>query len=541
MDLRALVAFDRRLGEDRERALVEVSAEALQTTFVSAVAVVVIWKTGSRPAASFSGECADPFGHTDDSSAFTLAGLRARLASHDIAVLQSAGLGDDPDQDGFILIGWYQGSQAADRCANGEAVALAARLLRAAVARHDLEDRLEAGRQSIVELEEQLTGTGHLYMLGEMASGVAHDFNNSLTTILGTTEWLLQSESIPDDAREDLTHIRTAATDAAAYASRLQLAAHQIPAYAGRLTHSPDDASVQTFRTEAVDLSSIALHMRALSRPRWSRLVDQGLPMEVVVDAPPVSKVRGHAPEIRALLLNLVFNAIDAMEETGGRLTLRVRETDGKVHLSVSDQGTGIPDDIRPRIFEPFFTTKGTRGSGLGLSMCERIAHQHGGVLTAESEIGKGSTLTLTLPASADQALPPVDAERAQLPADTQPIARRVLLIDDQPDVRESVSDMLKALGHDVTVAADGQSGLRLVEDGEFDVVLTDLKMPGIDGLEVAKRVRAGHPNLPVILLTGWGTLFENAEPEAVSMVLPKPPTLHSLSEAITRASDIAA
>ena len=145
------------------------------------------------------------------------------------------------------------------------------------------------------------------------------------------------------------------------------------------------------------------------------------------------------------------------------------------------------------------------------------------------------------MPASADQALPPADAERAQLPADAQPIARRVLLIDDQPDVRESVSDMLKALGHDVTVAADGQSGLRLVEDGEFDVVLTDLKMPGIDGLEVAKRIRAGHPDLPVILLTGWGTLFENAEPEAVSMVLPKPPTLHSLSEAITRASDIAA
>ena len=101
---------------------------------------------------------------------------------------------------------------------------------------------------------------------------------------------------------------------------------------------------------------------------------------------------------------------------------------------------------------------------------------------------------------------------------------------------------MLKALGHTVRVAADGKAGLRLVQDGTFDVVLTDLRMPGMDGLDVAKRVRTLRPAVPVVLLTGWGTLFEHSEPEAVSVVLPKPPTLHSLSEAITRAAtDVAA
>ncbi len=150
--------------------------------------------------------------------------------------------------------------------------------------------------------------------------------------------------------------------------------------------------------------------------------------------------------------------------------------------------------------------------------------------------MSEGTTFTLTLPADTTQE---TEAER---PESDIRHARRILLIDDQPDVRESVSDMLKALGHEVTVAADGQQGLELIQQGAFDVVLTDLRMPGLDGLDVAKRARSIQPEIPVVLLTGRGTLFENAEPEAVAVVLPKPPTLHSLSEAIIRAAtDVAA
>ena len=154
-------------------------------------------------------------------------------------------------------------------------VELAADLLRGVVAQARLKDRLEASRRSVVELEEKLAGAGHLYTLGELASGVAHDFNNTLTTILGTTEWLLQHAVLEDEAREDLTHIRTASLDAALSAHRLQLAGRQIPAYSGRLSQRPSDTCgpTQAYRTEAVDLSSVAIHMRALSRPRWGHVV----------------------------------------------------------------------------------------------------------------------------------------------------------------------------------------------------------------------------------------------------------------------------
>ena len=529
MSTRALISFSRRLAESHDSGdLVDIGADALRESFPAAVAMVVVWNDGFRPDASCSGQFPDPFVDTDNASPVRLADLRTLLTREGIQGLRSAALGSDPDTGGFILLGWDAAGEYADGASGDVAdaeVELAADVLRSAMLR--------------VELEEQLSGAGHLYMLGELASGVAHDFNNTLTTILGTTEWLLQNASFEDEAREDLTHIRTAATDAAVYPHRLQLAARQIPAYSGRLQRVPFDVDtpVQTYRTECVDLSSIAGHMRALSRPRWSPLVDRGLPLEFVVDAPPVAPVRARAPEIRELLLNLVFNAIDAMEDKGGRLTLQVREVDEQVQLSVSDQGSGISDEVRSRIFEPFFTTKGKNGSGLGLSMCWRIAQQHGGTLQVESRVNEGTTFTLTLPAeSREVAL----AEHAQSEGQTQP--RRVLLIDDQPDVRESVSEMLKALGHTVRAAADGRAGLQLAEEGTFDVVVTDLRMPGMDGLEVAKRVRALRPTIPVVLLTGWGTLFEHAEPEAVSIVLPKPPTLHSLSEAITCAvTDVAA
>ena len=447
MSPRALISFSRRLAESHDSGdLVDIGADALRESFHAAVAMVVVWNEGSRPDASCSGQFPDPFVDTDDASSVRLGDLRTLLTREGIQGHRSAALGPDPDTSGFILLGWNAAGEYADGVSGDVAdaeVELAADVLRSAMLRVELEGHLQAVRESNAELEEQLSGAGHLYMLGELASGVAHDFNNTLTTILGTTEWLLQNASFEDEAREDLTHIRTAATDAAVYAHRLQLAARQIPAYSGRLQRVPLDVDtpIQTYRTECVDLSSIAGHMRALSRPRWSPLVDRGLPLEFVVDAPPVAPVRARAPEIRELLLNLVFNAIDAMEDKGGRLTLQVREVDEQVQLSVGDQGTGISDEVRARIFEPFFTTKGKNGSGLGLSMCWRIAQQHGGTLQVESRVNEGTTFTLTLPAeSREVAL----AEHAQSEAQTQP--RRVLLIDDQPDVRESVSDMLKAL-----------------------------------------------------------------------------------------------
>jgi hypothetical protein len=170
--------------------------------------------------------------------------------------------------------------------------------------------------------------------------------------------------------------------------------------------------------------------------------------------------------------------------------------------------------------------------------VCWRIAQKHGGSLGVESELDRGTTVTLTLPVEHAPTKTTGDVERA--PARHTPLT--VLLIDDQLDVLESVRDMLKVLGHDVEVASDGETGLALLGKGGFDAVVTDLGMPGLDGVGVAKRARELRPDMPVVLLTGWGGLHTSAPPEPVSVVLAKPPTLDSLGQALADAtSEVAA
>ena len=208
MNPRALISFGRRVAESNEPGdLVDISADALRESFHAAVAMVVIRDEGSRPEASCSGQFPDPFiSEAADPTVIRLADLQTLLSREGIAVQRSALLGPDSDGSGFILLGWNAHGEFTDRVEDDAEIDLAAELLRGAVCRADLEDRLQAVNQSNAEFEDQLSGAGHLYMLGELASGVAHDFNNTLTTILGTTEWLLKNASVEDEVREDLTH-----------------------------------------------------------------------------------------------------------------------------------------------------------------------------------------------------------------------------------------------------------------------------------------------------------------------------------------------
>ena len=183
--------------------------------------------------------------------------------------------------------------------------------------------------------------------------------------------------------------------------------------------------------------------------------------------------------------------------------------------VAVVDQGKGIPLSVRPHIFEPFYTTKGKHGTGLGLSMCWRIAQKHGGVLEIDSNVAQGTTVTLTVPVVRDA---PAAAQPVEHPRRPMLATQRVLLIDDQPDMRYSLTEMLKALGHEVTVAADGKTALERIAHSAFSIILTDLGMPGMDGLEVATRAKQLQPHVPVVLLTGWGAHYENAPPEAVDV-----------------------
>jgi CheY-like chemotaxis protein len=246
----------------------------------------------------------------------------------------------------------------------------------------------------------------------------------------------------------------------------------------------------------------------------------------------------GAESEIRDALTNLVLNAVDAMPQ-GGTLTLRthVKETPVSpgemvkaVVIEVSDTGMGMSDAVRNRCLEPFFTTKGERGTGLGLAMVYGMAQRHSAELEIDSAVGRGTTIRLTFQVSTITA---VESMRAEL----QPaVPLRLLLVDDDPLLLQSLQDVLSLEGHEVTAADGGQRGIdefyAARGRGEpFAVVVTDLGMPKVDGRTVAAAIKSASPETPVVLLTGWGQrLRDEAElPEYVDRVLSKPPRVSEL------------
>jgi signal transduction histidine kinase/CheY-like chemotaxis protein len=387
--------------------------------------------------------------------------------------------------------------------------------LSAVVERLDTDLLLATTRTSLRDFEREIAQTRRVRALGEMASGIVHDFNNCLTTILGYTELALGPLEQMDGFYNDLSTIRTAALDAAALVRRLQTMS--------RPQGSGDER-------EIVDVREIIRVMPRLAQPRYSKLAQcEGVTFDIAVDPGPAPPVNVSVSEIRELLLNLLFNAVDAMPH-GGRITIASRTVDGEAEITVTDQGQGMSPEVLNRVFEPFFSTKGDRGYGLGLAVCQSIADRHGGQLSAGSTEGSGSTFTLRLPAAPAELLPPVDVARA--PDRTTGDRLIILLVDDQHEVRESVGDMLRALGHEVVLSDDGNHALTLAMRNRIDVIMTDLGMPGMNGIDLAGRLRVAAPETPVVLLTGWG-LEDRTLPENVAIVLNKPITMKLLTEAL--------
>jgi CheY-like chemotaxis protein/anti-sigma regulatory factor (Ser/Thr protein kinase) len=243
----------------------------------------------------------------------------------------------------------------------------------------------------------------------------------------------------------------------------------------------------------------------------------------------------GIESEIREALINLVFNAVDAMPN-GGILTLRTRtaklgSSKPEVHVEVQDTGVGMDEETRRRCLEPFFTTKGERGTGLGLAMVYGVAQRHNAEIDIESTLGKGTIVRLNFPVAS------TTGDVAELAAPTpMPSRLRILVVDDDPLLLKSLRDTLEVDGHLVTTANGGQAGidafLATEEHGEcFSIVITDLGMPHVDGRKVASAIKGASPSTPVILLTGWGQrlVAEGDVPPHVDRVLNKPPKLRDL------------
>jgi CheY-like chemotaxis protein/anti-sigma regulatory factor (Ser/Thr protein kinase) len=253
--------------------------------------------------------------------------------------------------------------------------------------------------------------------------------------------------------------------------------------------------------------------------------------VEIVTELGDIPPVTGNDAELREMLINLIFNAVDAMPQ-GGTITLRTRAcADGGVELTVTDTGIGMSEDVRRQCLEPFFTTKGEHGSGLGLSMVYGIVERHGGTVSVESQLGQGTTFSFTFPEDTSGAV-----TQATAPAEMVP-PLRILVVDDQPVQCELIAHALQRDWHTITVAGNGREALDLFERREFDLVITDKAMPGMNGEQLAVAVKSLEPGTRVILLTGFGAIDEDREgqSEFVDLVLAKPASLAELRAAISK------
>ncbi|MBX7106233.1 MAG: PAS domain S-box protein [Gemmataceae bacterium] len=378
----------------------------------------------------------------------------------------------------------------------------------------DVTERVRA-RQELQRAQAQAAQTEKMAALGQMASGIAHDFNNALTVILGKAELLLTKKELPEKVANTLREILTAGTDAAATVRRMQQFVRNRPSAA---------------HVEPVDLTSLAREVIELTRHRWSdQALARGASITLTTDLSGPACVAADPSELRELAMNLIFNAVDALPR-GGILVVETGAEAGRAYLRVGDTGDGMDPDTVRRCFEPFFTTKGIDGTGLGLTVSWSIAQRLGGELAVDSRPGAGSTFTLWLP----EAVGPIAAKPTVPKASTK--ALRVLLIDDREDVARTMANLLSQLGHMPTSANGGAEGLTQLQRHPFDVVITDLAMPGMDGRAVAERAQLIRPGTPVLLLTGWADeLNANGElPAGVSRVLAKPLSIDKLQETLS-------
>jgi signal transduction histidine kinase len=362
---------------------------------------------------------------------------------------------------------------------------------------------LRAALRTVEESQQRIVQGERLRALGEMAGGVAHDFNNVLAIIVGRAEVLI-SETQDTELQRQLEVIIKVALDAAQTVKRIQ-----------------EFTRMRRARPfQQVNLTQLLEEVVEVTRSRWKdEAQSKGVRYHVEVKAESTPNIAGDPSEIREALTNIVFNALDAMPE-GGVLTLQSARDKEHVVCTVRDTGIGMSEEVRQRIFDPFFTTKGERGTGLGLSVVYGIITRHGGEVEVQSQLGQGCTFIIKLPLGG-----PVAPEAPARPAPKVARKGRVLIIDDEADVGAIMKDVLSRDGHDVVVCTDSESGLNRFQSESFDLVITDLGMPGVSGWEVARVVKHRQPSTPVAMVTGWGDRIDPAEARArgVDYIVAKP------------------
>jgi len=383
----------------------------------------------------------------------------------------------------------------------------------------DTNERLQCTLDDLRQSQEIVVRQERMRAIGQMASGTAHELNNLLTPIVHCSELLLERTDSEPESREQLELISRAAHDAADVVRRLQL------------VHGRGHGPIET-----VNLDELLQEIPDLTRPKWhNEALQTGREVVFDLQLDDVPPVQGNPTELRQVLMNFVFNAVEAMPD-GGRVTLRLRALAQKVLVEVTDTGIGMNKEERKRCLDPFFTTK-EEGAGLGLSVCHGIVEGYGGSLEIDSDATQGTTVRMILPCT-DVASKEAVSEDDDAGSQPPPSNLRILYVEDDDRVRASFGFMAGSLGWQVDLAEDGPTGLAMFQSAAYDVVVTDLGMPGMDGKEVTQLVKQIRPETSVVVISGWAEkrVLEAFQGETKpDFVLPKPTDMDYLEKTLAK------
>ncbi len=365
-----------------------------------------------------------------------------------------------------------------------------------------------------VQLTEEALHAEHMRALGEIASGVAHDFRNVLAAILGRSQLLLMKVADPQ-MREALQAIEKAALDGGETVKRI-------------MRYGSPEPSGEEF--VPVDLNELLKEVIESTRYRWFHEPQvEGRRIELEARLTPVPLTEGSPSELRQFFTNLIMNACDAMPD-GGRLAISTQSGPTTITVTIADTGEGMAPEVQERIFDAFFTTKGGSSLGLGLALGKQSVSRHGGQITVGSSVGEGTIFTITLPRIV-QDLEDASSESPAVSATDH--AAQILVVEDEPVLRDLLRESVVTMGHDVRVASRTEEALQLINIQHYDVVITDLGMPDIPGSKVAQAAKQASGETHVILLTGWDNPLSPTQSTYVDQILIKPASVADLSAAI--------
>lgn len=375
-----------------------------------------------------------------------------------------------------------------------------------AIENANLYEEVEQTLKSLRATQEKMMQMERLRAMGELSRGVAHDLNNALSAILGRTQ-IVMSQITDETHLKSLRIVEQAAQDSAQVVKRIL-----------KFTKLDDNSEF-----EDVDVNQLVADVIELTRHKWyNEAQSKGQSIEISTKLGDVPHTRGSYAELREVLTNLVINAYEAIEGDGN-IELQTSSSADFVRISLTDDGKGMTPEVKEKLFDPYFTTKGSEGNGIGTTVSQAIITQHSGTMDVESELGVGTTFNILLPVAEQSDIPVSETDDG--PTEKPKAVANILVIEDEDAIRETLSEMLELGGHTITLAENGEVGLKCFKEAQFDIVFTDLGMPGISGWEVARAVRAMREDIPIIMVTGWGVGIghEEMEQNGVDEVLAKP------------------